>query len=150
MFQALWEELKEAVNDSKIPACVISGDDTMNRFDFLFGLVLSERLLQHTDYLSKTLQTPSQTASESQQVADLTCKALGRMRSFEAFDLYWEKLQVLQREYGVDEACLPRKRKVTQHLEVGSGEVFYSSIAKQFYSQQYFECLDFIVNAIKD
>ena len=57
---------------------------------------------------------------------------------------------MLQREYGVDEACLPRKRKVPQHLEVGSGEVFYSSIAKQFYSQQYFECLDFIVNAIKD
>ena len=79
VFQALWEEVKEAVNDSNIPACVISVDDTMNRFDFLFGLVLAERLLQHTDYLSKTLQTPSQTASESQQVADLTCKAIGRM-----------------------------------------------------------------------
>ena len=36
------------------------------------------------------------------------------------------------------------------HLEVGSGEAFYPSTAKEFYSQQYFECFDFIINAIKD
>ena len=75
MFQALCEEVKEAVNDSEIRACVISVDKTMNRFDFL----LAERLLQHTGNLSKTLQIPSQAASEGQQVSDLTCKVIGRM-----------------------------------------------------------------------
>lgn len=57
---------------------------------------------------------------------------------------------MLQREFGVDEASLPRKRKVPRRLEVGSAEAFYPSTAKDFYSQQYFECLDFIFNAIKD
>ena len=33
---------------------------------------------------------------------------------------------------------------------VGSSESFYPSTAKEFYSLQYLECLDFIVNAIKD
>ena len=150
VLQALWEKVKDAVTDSEIRARVIGVDATMNRFDFLFGLVLAERLLQHTDNLSKTLQAPSLTASEGQQVADLTCKALSRIRNTEAFDLFWEKVQVLQREYGVDEACLPRKRKAPRHLEVGSGEAFYPSTAKEFYSQQYFECFDFIINAIKD
>ncbi len=37
-----------------------------------------------------------------------------------------------------------------RHLEVGSGEAHYPSTTKEFYSQQYFECIDFIVSAIKD
>ena len=52
---------------------VISVSATMNRFDFLLGLVLAKKLLQHTNSLSKTLQTPLLTASEGQQVADFTC-----------------------------------------------------------------------------
>ena len=150
VFQALWEEVRDAVTDSEIRARVIGVNATMNRFDFLFGLVLAERLLQHTDNLSKTLQAPSLTASEAQQIAELTCKTLSRIRNTEAFDLFWDRLQVLRREYGVDEASLPRKRKAPRHLEVGSGEAFYPSTAKDFYSQQYFERLDFIFNAIKD
>lgn len=97
MFQAFWEKVKDAVIDSEIRARVIGVDATMNRFDFLFGLVLAERLLQHTDNLSKTLQAPSLTASECQQVADLTSKTLSRMRNSEAFDVFWEKVQVLQK-----------------------------------------------------
>ena len=69
--------------------------------------MLAERLLQHTDNLSRTLPSPSLTASEGQQVADLTCKTLIRLRTTEAFDLFWEKVQVLQREYSVEEPSLP-------------------------------------------
>ena len=150
VFQSLWEEVKDAVTNSEIRACVIGVDATMNRFDFLFGLVLAERLLQHTDNLSKTLQAPSLTASEGQKVADLTCKTLSRIQSTEAFDLFWEKVLILQREFGVNEASLPRKKKTPCRLEVGSGESFHHSTAKEFYSQQYFECIDFVTNAIKD
>ena len=142
--------MKDTVTDSEIRARVIGVNATMNRFDFLFGLVLAERLLQHTDNLSGTLQSPSLTASEGQQVADFTSKTLIQIRTTEAFDLFWEKVQVLQREYSVDEPNLPQKRKASRHLEVGSGEAFYSSTPKQFYSQHYFECLDFVVNAVKD
>ena len=45
VFQALWEEVKDTVTDSEIRAHVIGVNATMNRFDFLFGLVLAERLL---------------------------------------------------------------------------------------------------------
>lgn len=122
---------------------MIGVEATTNRFDFLFGLVLGERVLQHTDDLSKTLQALSLTASEGQQVAD-------PVKHFaEAFDLFWEKVQWLQREYRVDEPRLPRKRKA-HHLEVGCGENFHPSTAKEFYSQQYFERLDFVTSAIQD
>ena len=40
VFQALWEDVKETATDPEIRARVIGVDATMNRFDFLFGLVL--------------------------------------------------------------------------------------------------------------
>lgn len=41
MFQTLWKEVKDAVSDSEIRARIIGVDATMNKFDFLFGLVLA-------------------------------------------------------------------------------------------------------------
>ena len=63
VFNALWEEVKDPVTDSEVRACVIGVDATMNRFNFLFGLVLAESLLRHTDNLSKTPQAPYLTYS---------------------------------------------------------------------------------------
>ena len=122
----------------------------MNWFDFLFGLALGERLLKHTDNLSRTLQAPSLTASESQEIAELTHQTLLPIRANDAFDLFWEKVQAMQEEFSVEEASLPRKRKVPSHLEIGRGAGYHPATPKEFYSQQYFECLDFIASAIKD
>jgi hypothetical protein len=150
VFQALWEDVKATATDPEIRARVIGVDATMNRFDFLFGLVLGERLLKHTDNLSRTLQAPSLTASEGQEIAELTRQTLLHIRTNDAFDLFWEKVQAMQEEFGVQQASLPRKRKVPRHIEIGTGEGYYPATPKEYYSQQYFECLDFIVSAIKD
>ena len=87
VFQALWEDVKEVAADPEVGACVIGVDATMNRFDFLFGLALGKQLLKHTDNLSQTLQAPSLTASEGQQIAELTWQTLLRIRTSDAFDL---------------------------------------------------------------
>ena len=79
----------------------------MNSFDFLSGLVLAKSFLRHIDSLTKTIQAPYLTASEGQEVADLSCKTLGQVQNTEAFNHFWETVEILQREHGVDEACLP-------------------------------------------
>ena len=45
---------------------------------------------------------------------------------------------------------MPHKRKVPSHIEVGSSEGYYPVTPKDFYCQQYFECLDLIINHIQD
>ena len=145
VLQALWEEVKDFVTDSEIHASVTGVDATMSKFSFLFGLVLAEKLLQHTDNLSKTLQASSLTASEGQEMANLTCTTLSRMRSTEAYDLFWERILQLQKEFGINEACLPHKRKAPRHLEVGKSTGYFRSTPKAFYSQQYFKCIHYIV-----
>ena len=127
VLDALWDNLKDAVTDSEVRARIIGVEATIGKFDFLFGAVLAERLLKHTDNLSRTLQSPTLTASEGQQCAVLTCETFCIMRSSESFDLFWERVILLQEKYGVQEPLLPRKRKVPSHLEVGSSIGYYHS-----------------------
>ena len=44
----------------------------MKSFDFYFGVSLGELLLNHSDNLSKTLQSASMSAAEGQKIADMT------------------------------------------------------------------------------
>ena len=136
--------------DSETRARVAGVEAIMNRFNFLFGLVLGEKLLKHTDNLSRSLQAPSLTASEGQELMQQTCQTLQKIRSPEAFHLFWERLEEVRKELGVDEATLGRKRRVPSHLEVGSSKGFTTDSPKDFYKQQYYECLDIITSTIKD
>ena len=62
------------MTDSEVRALIIGVEATMGKLDILVGAVLAERLLKHTDKLSRTLQSPTLTASEGQQCAMLTCE----------------------------------------------------------------------------
>ena len=150
VLNALWDTVKDSVTDSEVRARIIGIEATMSRFDFLFGAVLGERLLKHTDNLSRTLQSPALTASEAQQCAMLTCETLCMMRSSESFDLFWERVILLQEKYGVQEPLLPRKRKAPTHLEVGSSTGYFHITVKELYRQQYFECLDLVISAVRE
>ena len=50
----------------------------------------------------------------------------------------------------MQEPSLPRKRKLPSHLEVESSTGYYHSTPKELYHQQYFECLDLIITAVRE
>lgn len=150
VFQALWEESIEIAADSETHARLIGVKTTMDTFRYFFGLVLGARILKHTDNLSKTLQNPQLTASEGQEVAELTCKTLESIRTEKAFDLFWTNVMQLREEKGVDEPVLPRKRKVPARFEEGSAVGHHPDTPQDLYRRDYFECLDLIVACIRD
>ena len=59
----------------------------MSSFDFLFGTVLGEQLLRHSDNLSKALQGSHVSAAKGQAVAMMTVKALELLRQDDMFSL---------------------------------------------------------------
>ena len=150
VFEMLWEEVKETSSDSETRARVTGVQATMETFEYLFGLSLGERILKHTDNLSHTIQNPSLTAFETQDLAKKTIQTLLRIRNDEAYDLFWERMLLLKSEKRVSDPVLPRKRRSPAHLEVGSSEGYHPATPKDFYRQRYFECLDLIINHIKD
>ena len=116
----------------------------MERFDFFFGLHLGERLYSHTDNLSKTLQGTKMATVSGQRLANLTKETLTKMRTDQSFDYFYAN--VARKSEG--EPTLPRKRRTSARLEVGSGAPSYPTTAKDYFRRVYYEAIDLIVSAI--
>ena len=52
MLQSTWEEVVEIARDTETKARIIGVAAQMKTFGFLFGTILSEMLLRHTDNLN--------------------------------------------------------------------------------------------------
>ena len=113
------------------------------------GSHIGERILKHTDNLSRTLQHKDMSATESQEVASLLVKTLQRMRNESTFNLFWAAVQQLASNYDIEEPSLPRRRKVPRRPEVGSSEPEHPSSPKEYYKQIYYEALDLVINYIQ-
>ena len=70
--QRLWEEAADISHDTETIARIRGVAAQMNKFEFFFGLILSEVLLSHTDNLSKSLQSKNCLAAGGQLIADMT------------------------------------------------------------------------------
>ena len=139
----------ESCLEPDIKSWIIGVKHQMSTFEFFIGVVIGERILKHTDNLSKTLQHKDISATEGQEVANLSMQTLQRMRDEETFNLFWTMVQQLASKYDVGEPNLPRRRKVPRHLEVGSTEPEHPSSPKEYYKRIYYEALDLAINCIR-
>ena len=81
--------LEMASRDMEMSAKVNGIASQLEKFDFLFGVMLGEKVLQLKDNLSRTLQIKELSASEGYAAACLTCDALSGMRN-DAFQKFWK------------------------------------------------------------
>lgn len=114
--QTLWEEAVEATSQTDMKARILGVAIQMTTFRFFFGLVLSEKMLRHTDAPSKTLRKPQLTSVEGQEIAKLTVKTLQSICSESAFDAFWQTVQQRRQSLDVEEPVLPRKRKTPRRF----------------------------------
>lgn len=80
----------------------------MKDFEFLFSLLLTERILKHTDNLSRTLQATSMSAIEGHRLSNLIVDVLKGMRSDESFSLFWKYVETVQRNLMVNDPTTPK------------------------------------------
>ena len=66
----LWEWSLEHVKLTEIRGRIPGAQSKMNTFDFLFGCLLGKIILKQTDNLSKSLQSPTLSAAECQEIAE--------------------------------------------------------------------------------
>ena len=83
-----WDEATEVVKDTESKARIQGVRAQVKTFNFLFGSILGEMVLRHTDNLSRTLQDKALSAAEGQQVADMVVHTLQTLRNVESFDLF--------------------------------------------------------------
>jgi len=81
VLQILCDELLEIVKDTEMRSQIQGVSSCMKSFDFYFGVSLGELLLNHSDNLSKTLQSGTMSAAEGQKIADMTVRTLNSIRT---------------------------------------------------------------------
>ncbi|SMN02628.1 hypothetical protein SPONN_1502 [uncultured Candidatus Thioglobus sp.] len=144
-----WDEAYEAVKDTESKARIQGVHSQMESFNFLFGTVLGEILLRHTDNLSKSLQHKTRCAAEGQGIGDMVVRTLQSLRSDECYDLFWLKVTKMAESFDI-EPQLPRRRKVHRKYDHGSAEGEFHDTPKAYFKQHYFEAIDLAVNCIQD
>lgn len=74
VLQTEFDQCLESRLEPDVKSRIIGVKHQMSTFDFFIGVSLGERILKHTDNLSKTLQHKDISASEGQQVKWLSCQ----------------------------------------------------------------------------
>ena len=77
----LWDEALKCTSDTEVKVRIQGVSSQMDTFQFLFNLLLSELILQHTDKLGQTLQSLALYTVEGHEVAMLTVKTLQMIHS---------------------------------------------------------------------
>ena len=86
----LWEWSLDNLTDTEMKARVIGAQSYMNKHEFVFGCMLSNRILQRTDNLSRVLQRSTITAAEGSALAEIVVNEVERQRWDEGFKTFWQ------------------------------------------------------------
>lgn len=111
-------------------------------------MVLGELLLNHSDNLSKTLQSRHMSAAEGQKIAEMTIRTLQSIRSEDSFQLFWKKVTKMASDLDVSDPVLPRQRKRPRRYEDGE-EGYSPENVEDFYRPIFFEALDLVIGGIR-
>ena len=117
----------------------------MSTLEYLFGVILGEQILRHTDNLSKTFQNLKLCSSEGFTLVEIAQKTLKSLRNEESFDMFWLNLISEQQRLDVDEPVLPRKHGVPQNISSGTTPSYHTSNPKEHFRKQFYECFDFTI-----
>ncbi|XP_028412554.1 uncharacterized protein LOC114535447 [Dendronephthya gigantea] len=129
---------------------IIGCQAQMKTYEFFFGLNLGQQLFSHTDNLSKTLQSTKMCAASGQRLASLTKEVLQKIRSDDCFKLFYETILLKSKNIpSISESTLLRKRRAPARFEIGTGVPSFPTTSQDYYKQIYFECINFMINAIE-
>ena len=136
VLQELWELSKDETSDSTMKARIIGVEAQFKTFRHFFGTQLGFLLLQHSDNLSKTLQSHKLSASQGQRLAAMTVATLQNIRNDESFNLFWQKVEHERHSLDVEGPQLHRRRKVPRRMDYGNAEGEFPVDPKMLYRHQ--------------
>ena len=97
--------------------------------------MLAERILKHTDNLSRTIQASSMPAVKARSLSRLCIAVFEKIRTDDCFDQFWALVELTRESLGVSEPILPRQQKRPRLYDVGAGEPYHPDEPKTYYRQ---------------
>ena len=107
--ESTWVEAADIARDTETKARLHGVSVQMKSFDFIFGSMLGEMILRHTDNLSRTLQQETLSAAEGQQIALMTENTLRSLRTDKSYEMFWKRVEAKVNSHDVQEPQVPRQ-----------------------------------------
>lgn len=146
----LKQESGETVTDREMKARIRGVEAMMKKFSIHFGLHLGKLILGHTDNLSSSLQSPTVSAADGQDLMQKTVSTLKSIRNDSDFEAFYGKVCRSAADLDIEEPAMARKRKRNKRYEAGTGPEFFHETPEQKYKADYFQALDFVAGNIED
>ena len=105
----LWYWPFQATSDTEIKARLQGVKAVIWTFQVLFRCSFDKIILKQTDHLSKTLQDPSISAAQGQEMVHLVIETLSKDRCDEKLELFWSNLMNKKPVLIVADTKLPLK-----------------------------------------
>ena len=130
VFQSTWQEASSITSDSEMKARIGGVSASMETFDFIYGAMLGEMVLKHSDSLVALWQHKSMSAAGGQEIACMTLQTLESFRNDQYFNLFWMKVNQFASLHHVNEPQLPRQRKRPRRFEKGASQGSFHQTSK--------------------
>ena len=114
--QDLWQWSLENCTDTEMKARIWGEGTYMKNFDFVYGVLLGELVLGHSDNLSRTLQDPKLSPVQAQECANKTVETMISIRNDEKYDLFWDLVNKKASNLGANSPTIPRKKRAPARL----------------------------------
>lgn len=121
----------------------------MEKFHFLFGIIISEKIFSITDTLSKAFQKKDLSAIVAKKGATVVITTLKELRCDSKFSELWMEVTGKAVELDIGEPTLPRRRKVPRKLDQTSSTAYHDNTPESMYKRYYFELIDTVVGEIE-
>ena len=121
----------------------------MERFSFLFGVTLAEKVLSLTDSLSRAIQAKHVFAFEAKKYVAVTEAGIKDFRSDSEFKDFWQQVNRKAAELNIDEPTLPRRIKAPKHFDQSNTTTHAYHTPEDFYRRQYLEVIDTLTGEIE-
>lgn len=121
----------------------------MEKFSFLFGVTLGEKVFSLTDRLSRALQAKRVFAVEAKKYVAVMVASLKELRNDSNFDEFWSGVKQNADKLDVDEPVLPRKRKAPTCLDPTPSTAHADNTPEDLYRRLYYEVIDTLLGEIE-
>lgn len=121
---------------------------SIETFDFVFCMHLLKLILIETNIWSSYLQSPTINYSSVMSMTKQTIVTLQAYRCDEKFNDIWTATKIIVDEHNLEEAQIPRKRKVPYKLNGGLMQQNFSCQKDYYRVNIYFAVLDLIIKEI--
>uniref|UniRef100_H3A1E8 DUF4371 domain-containing protein n=1 Tax=Latimeria chalumnae TaxID=7897 RepID=H3A1E8_LATCH len=150
VLQEAWPEMLAFATDPELKSRIRGVSSHMAAFDFLFGVMLGELVLRHSDDLSRALQQEGLRAAEGEELVSAAVQTLASLRTEANFKTFWNQVTKTAEPLNIGEPQVSRPRKKARKCDEGRAPPKVPAATEDHYRLIYYEAVALVISCVRN